>query len=261
MSTVAIVGASGVAGLELLRQTPSAFNVVGVSRRPRATQDANEWATADIETGAGLADALQGCDTVIHLATDPKRSRYVDVEGTRKLVQAAKAAGVQHLLYLSITGCDRVPFAYYEAKTEAEGIIRGGGVPYTILRATQFHEFNDSIFRRLAATPVLMPLPRAVKTQTVALSEVADHIWRRITVGPTQKIVDFVGPDIRTWGEMLPPWRAARGVTKRLLPLPIVGKTLRAFAAGAHTEAEAPCGRITWEEWLAAERADAYAGR
>lgn len=262
MTTVAIIGAAGVAGRELIRRAPAEFTIVGVSRRARShTHDEIEWAQADIESGAGLADALRNCHTVIHLATDPKRSREVDVEGTRKLLQAARTAGVRHLLYLSITGCDRVPFGYYEAKTEAEGIIRGGAVPYTILRATQFHQFNDSIFRRLAATPLLMPLPRRIKTQTVALSEVADYIWRRVVAGPTRNILDFVGPAIRTWGDMLPAWRAARRTSKPVLPLPAVGRMLRAFAAGEHTNPDAPCGRITWEEWLSADQADAYAGR
>ena len=261
MSTIAIIGAAGVAGRELIRQAPAPFSIVGVSRCARSSDDGMAWAQADLESGAGLADALRGCDSVIHLATDPKRSREVDIEGTRKLMHAAKAAGVRHLLYLSITGCDRVPFRYYEAKTAAEGIIRGGGIPYTILRATQFHQYNDSIFRRLAATPLFMPMPLRIKTQTVALSEVADYIWRRISAGPTTRILDFVGPAVRTWRDMLPAWRAARRITKPAIPLPIVGGMLRAFAAGEHTNPEAPCGRITWEEWLSADQPDAYAGR
>jgi len=257
---VAIVGASGVVGQELVRQSPG-HTLIGVSRRARRSEEGMEWMQADLESGAGLGEALQGCDAVIHLASDPKRARAIDVEGTRRLVQAAKAAGVRHLLYLSITGCDRVPFAYYEAKAEAEAAVRAGGVPHTILRATQFHEFNDALLRRMARVPLVMPVPKRVKTQTVAVSEVADYIWRRIAAGPTAKVLDFVGPTVRSWGDMLPAWRAARGVSKPVLPLPIMGGMFKAFAAGAHTNPDAPCGRITWEDWLKAERADAYAAR
>jgi uncharacterized protein YbjT (DUF2867 family) len=261
MSTVVITGASGVAGQEIIRQRPGSHAIVALSRKPRRMEDDVEWAQADLGSGGGLTEALQGSDAVVHLASDPKHSQAVDIEGTRRLAQAAQAAGVRHLLYLSITGCDRVPFAYYRAKVEAENIVRASGVPYTILRATQFHEFNDALFRRMARAPLVMPVPKRIRTQTVAVSEVADHVWRRIAAGPSAKILDFVGPAVRTWGDMLPAWRGVRGVHKPVLPLPIIGEALKAFAAGEHTDPNAPAGRITWEDWLKEERAEAYAAR
>ena len=81
-------------------------------------------------------------------------SRRVDVDGTRRLVQAARRAGDPHLVYVSIVGVDRIPLAYYRAKVDAERDVALSGLPWTTLRATQFHEFTADLLARLTRLPV-----------------------------------------------------------------------------------------------------------
>ncbi len=89
---------------------------------------------ADPAPGDGLAGAVHGVDAVVHLASAPGRgSAQPDVAATRRLVAAAHRAGVRHLVYVSIVGVDRVPLAYYRAKLAAEGVVRAGPVPFTML--------------------------------------------------------------------------------------------------------------------------------
>ena len=72
---------------------------------------------------------------------------------------------MKHLLYVSIVGIDRIPFAYYQLKREAEQVIASCGVPFSILRATQFHSFNAWLFRESARYPFVMPIPSGFHVQ------------------------------------------------------------------------------------------------
>ena len=90
-------------------------------------------------SGDGLAAAVAGVGVIVHCASDPLRPR-VDIEGTGNLLQAARTAGTSHLVHPSIVGIDRVPYRYYQAKLQAERLLQASGLPWTILRATQFHQ-------------------------------------------------------------------------------------------------------------------------
>ena len=124
-------------------------------------------AVADLITGTGLAAAVQDVDTIVHLASDSRNARAVDVEGTQRLVDEARAAAVKHLIYVSIVGIDRIPFAYYQCKLEAEQTIASCGVPFSILRATQFHSFVAFLLSEAARFPFVMPIPSGFYVQSV----------------------------------------------------------------------------------------------
>lgn len=121
---VLITGATGRLGRTLSSSLTSAGHAVtGLSRRPRPSGDV-EGRTADIATGDGLDTALDGADSVIHLASAPYRGSYTDaveIEGTRRLLDTAERAGVRHVVYTSIVGADKIPWSYFRTKTEAEG--------------------------------------------------------------------------------------------------------------------------------------------
>jgi nucleoside-diphosphate-sugar epimerase len=103
--TVLVTGASGTLGTAVLpRLVKDGHDVRPMSRRVRPG-----WVAADLLTGAGLTDAVRGVDAIVHLASSPTRTRATDVEGTRRLLAAAKTAGVRHVLFVSINGIDRIP--------------------------------------------------------------------------------------------------------------------------------------------------------
>src|SRR4051812_20851639 len=131
MRTVVVTGASGVLGQSLLSRTAAAgWRVRAVSRAEGRSSEAVEWVRADLATGAGVDAAVAGADVLIHAASSPRRDTAVtDVEGTRRLLAAARAAGVAHVVYVSIVGVDRIPLAYYRAKRDAELAVEAAGVP------------------------------------------------------------------------------------------------------------------------------------
>jgi uncharacterized protein YbjT (DUF2867 family) len=245
--TVLLTGASGTLGGAVLpRLTGAGLDVRPMSRRSRPG-----WVAADLTTGDGLAEAVQGVDAVVHLASGGGRATaQTDVEGTRRLVAAAHRAGVRHVLYVSIVGIDRVPVAYYRAKLAAEEIVRDGGVPFTNLRATQFPQLVDTI---LTASSRFGPLvtDRNVLVQPVHVDDVAQRIAAQLAAGPAGGTVEFGGPEALPLGELARRWQVARGSRRPVLPIRVPGRIGRELRAGALTTSVRPGGTVTWDDYLA----------
>lgn len=252
MTRILVTGGTGTLGRELVpRLRADGATVRVMSRRPRDGAAADvEWTRADLVAGAGLDEAVAGVDVVVHAASDPARARRADVEGTGRLLRAARAAGVRHLVYVSIVGVDRVPFAYYRHKLMSEAVVRESPVPWTILRATQFHDFVDGMFLRPAARLPLMPLPTGWRFQPVAVADVAEQLAQGARVGPTEDVHDFGGPQAWTLGDLARAWLEIREVRKRVLHLPLPGRISAALRDGGLTTPEHAMGRTGWEEWV-----------
>lgn len=251
---VLVTGGSGSLGRVLVRALAGAGHAARVMSRRERTEAAPagvEWARADLFTGEGLDAAVEGVDAVVHAASDPRRAEAVDVRGTRRLAEAALAAGVSHLVYISIVGVDEIPLGYYRRKLAAEQIIATSGVPYSVLRATQFHSLVDFLLSKAARVPLLMPLPTDLKFRSVDESEVAGRLAACVDAGPRGRLPDFGGPSVLSLGEMARAWKAARGVGKRVVHLPIPGAVAAAFRAGKNTAPAGERGVTGWEEWLA----------
>ena len=168
--------------------------------------------------------------------------------------EAAEAAGVKHLVYISIVGIDRIPYVYYKAKVAAEETIKAGAVPWTILRATQFPELLDRVLR--ASREPLVFVPGSISFQPVDSGEVAERLAQLATSAPAGMLEDFGGPEVLTTKELAQAWLARRGMRKRLVSLPIPGKAGRGFRAGYHLCPDHRQGRWTWSDWIGR----AYAG-
>jgi uncharacterized protein YbjT (DUF2867 family) len=262
--TVLVTGASGNLGSAVLpRLVKDGYDVRGMSRRSRPG-----WAAADLATGEGLAEAVEGVDAIVHLASSPTKTRNTDVEGTRRLVVAAKSAGVRHILFVSIIGVDRVPLPYYQRKVEAEAVLRAGGVPFTILRAAQFPDLIDSMLTGLSKLgPVL--IDRNMLAQPVAVEDVADRIAGLLagppagdiagpSVGgvagpPGGGIVELGGPRAERMETLAREWLRARGSKRPVWSIRIPGRFGREVRAGALTTTAVPAGTRTWRDYLEAK--------
>nr|MBA2240388.1 NAD(P)H-binding protein [Solirubrobacterales bacterium] len=153
---IAVIGGTGEAGAPTVAAlVRRGAQVVVVSRRPPAISGV-EHRVADIATGEGLRAALEGAECVVHAANGRRNAAEVLIGGTERLFEAAEAAAVSHLAFISIVGCERVPFRYHRVKAEQERLIAASPVPWTVLRATQFHSLVASLFdatRRFGTLP------------------------------------------------------------------------------------------------------------
>lgn len=223
-----------------------------LSRResPEALPDGAEWARGDLVTGEGLEAAVRGADVVLHAASDPRGDPVaVDVDGTRRLLGAARRDAVHHLVYPSIVGIDRLPYSYYRAKLRAERAIERSGVPYTILRITQFHSFVEEMLAALPAPPLLF-LPTSVLVQSIAVREVAGILLERVSRGPAGRASDVGGPEVLSLGGMARSWIRIQGRRRLVVPLPLPGRLMRALREGHATAPDRKVGVETWEGWL-----------
>lgn len=255
MTRVLVTGGTGSLGRELVpRLARAGFTVRVMSRRAGESNAAGdvEWATADLVTGAGVAEAVKDVDVIHHAASSPlKKTHQTDVDGTQKLIEAGRAAGVSNFYYISIVGIDKIRYAYYDAKLAAEKVIEASGAPHTILRATQFHPLLDTFLSTLFKRGPLLFLPPNISFQLIDVGEVADHMVATTSATAGGRLADIGGPQVQTLQEIAKAWKKARGGTIISVPVPGFGPA-KAMAGGANCTPENRRGKITWDQWLAA---------
>jgi uncharacterized protein YbjT (DUF2867 family) len=244
-----VTGGTGVLGRRVVERLESA----GLRARVFSRRESGTF-RGDLLTGEGLEPAVQGVDTIIHCASSPfRKARQVDVEGTGRLIEAATRAGVSHLVYISIVGIDRAAsYPYYRIKLDAERVVESSPVPYTILRATQFHDLVLMAMRFLNRLPV-MPIPKGFLGQPIDAGEVAGRMVEIALSGPAGRLPDIGGPEVRTLADVARSYLEIKGRRRRIYGVPVPGKTARAFREGALVCPDQAYGRICWEDFLRSE--------
>lgn len=238
MSVIVVTGAtSGPGGPLVERLRARGHEVRALSRRPGEGR-----IVADLATGTGLDLALAGADVVVHLATNRKR----DLPDTQRLLAAAHTAGAGHLVYLSIVGVDRIPYGYYVDKLGNEKAIEASGIPFTILRATQFHSFPGEILQ-LTGGRFFVDL----RIQPIGVEDVAERLAELATGAPAGRAADIGGPEILEGRDILGRLQRAGRAKKRVFFLSLPGKTFAAFRAGHHLAGLPGAGVQTFDAWLA----------
>lgn len=253
MGRTLVTGATGTLGQALCpRLVAAGHEVRAASRSPPA--DGNlDWVELDLADGAGVEAALADVDIVVHTATAPQGdSETVDVEGTKRLLAAADDAGVSNFVYPSIVGIDDIPFSYYQHKLAAEEAIESSGVPATIVRLTQFHQFVDELLGSIARLPV-WPLPTKFRVQPIHVGEAAAALVEHATPEPGGRVPVVGGPEVHTVGELAAAYRSERGLRRLIVRLPIPGAVAGEFRDGDATCPDRRVGTVTWAEWLTEE--------
>lgn len=260
---VLVTGATGQLGRDFIRAALAANHAVrALSRRERPADESGvEWVKGDLAGGDGLSAACDGIDAIVHLASDPPNAAIADVEGTRRLLDAARPAGVRHFVYMSIAGIDRIPLEYYRHKLAVEKIVEGSGVPYTILRCSQFHSLIDERLRGFARLPLAIIVPAGFKVQSIATEDVAEELVAVLAKPPQGRAPDLAGPEPMTLAEAARIWRSARRMRKAVLAVPVFGGLAAGFRAGHNTVPDRPRGTITWRAWLARNAPPAHRAR
>ncbi|MEO6503415.1 MAG: NAD(P)H-binding protein [Jatrophihabitantaceae bacterium] len=238
---VAVAGGTGLLGQHLVALLRQAGTEPVVLARSRGI---------DITTGAGLDAALAGAEVVIDVSNvatlSKKRSVRFFTAGTTRLLQAGARAGVRHHLALSIVGIDQVGWGYYAGKLSQEGLIRNGELPWTVLRATQFHEFAEQLLARSPGPLVMVP---RLGVQPVAACEVAARLVE-LALGPAVGMApELAGPQVRELVELVRQVVGARGQRRLVVPVPIPSAAARSGLLPAG-QSDYTRGIQSFEDWL-----------
>ncbi|MGH3243588.1 MAG: SDR family oxidoreductase [Spirillospora sp.] len=247
-SQILVTGGTGTLGRQvvpLLRDAGREMRVL--SRRAREPRDGVGYVVGDVLKNEGIEAALDGAETVLHLAGGNKG----DDVAARNLVRAASRADVRHLVLISVIGADRVPLTFLRTQLEAERAVADSGVPWTALRAAQFHDLVLKVLRMLAKSPVV-PAPRGVRFQPVDPRDVAERLVELVLGEPAGLVPDLAGPKVCELSELTRGYLRAAGKRRLLVPVRIPGKLGRAYRDGDNLTLEgATLGTRTWEEFLA----------
>ncbi|ART72007.1 epimerase [Mycobacterium dioxanotrophicus] len=245
---VLVTGATGTLGHHVVPEVTAAGHPVrALSRRERVGYTGVHWCQGDLTRGAGLDAALDGVDVVIHCATQPTGSK--DVTATENLLAAASRAGVEHIVYISIVGIDRIPLPYYKAKLRAEEALAASRIGHTVLRATQFHELIEKIFAVQRFSPVLWAL-RGVRFQPIDTRDVAVRLAELVDVPPAGRVPDIGGPAVHDHNELGRMYLAARGSRRHVFSLTLGGRVVAGYKTGANLVPENAVGTTTFQDYL-----------
>jgi uncharacterized protein YbjT (DUF2867 family) len=256
-SPVLVTGGTGTLGrLVVQRLRALDCDVRVLSRHSRERADGVEFVSGDLATDDSIEAAVAGAEIIVHCAG----SSSGDEDKTRRLVRALSPAQVRHLVYISVVGADKVPvtsgldramFGYFASKRAAERVVAESGLPWTTLRATQFHDLMLMAIQQVTRLPVV-PVPSGFRFQPVDTSDVAGRLVQLALGAPAGLVPDIAGPRIYSFANLVRAYLRARGMRRLIVPVPLPGKAAQAVRKGAILAPDQAGAGRTWEEFLAA---------
>lgn len=242
---ITVIGGSGLIGTNLAnRLRQGGHDVVAASPK----------SGVDTITGEGLAEALAGAEVVVDVANSPSFEDraaldFFETSG-RHLLAAEAAAGCKHHVALSIVGCDRLPESgYMRAKVAQEDLIKASGIPYTILRSTQFFEFISGIVESGADGDVVRLSPALL--QPVAADDVAAALADLVMAPPANGAIEIAGPEPLPLDQLAREHLAAHGDKRRVIADVRAGYFGAELNDGSLTPGNHPrLGSTRFQDWL-----------
>lgn len=253
MSHVLVTGATGTLGRHViarLRKRRHQVRLLSPHHLPDPSSPL-QTVVGDLATGAGLLAATAGVAAIVHCASDFAAPQRTDVDGTRLLLEAARAGDSPHVIYISIVGVDRTPFPYYRAKRDAELLVAHSGLPWTILRATQFHGYVAYLLQSWGADALPeVSVPAGLRFQSIDVGEVADRLVARVESGPAGHVPDLGGPQILSIEAMAQSYLRRHGRPATIHTVDPVDDLLAMMRTGIILTPDHADGQLTWEQYL-----------
>lgn len=256
--TILVAGGTGHLGQDLVRRLVSQGRSVRLFSKNPGTDKTVQWAAGDLATGHGLTEGMRGIDTVLHAATlSPIAKRgvrlvdfftspsSVDVDGTRRLLEASDAARVEHFLFVSIVGLDDSSLPYARVKLAGERLVRESSLPWSVVRAAPFYYLMAQMLEGMRWLPI-WPLPTAL-CNPVDTADVANYLADCLDDGKRGMREEIGGPETMSFSEFGRQFKRARGLHRLVAPVPVSEKTGRRMG---FVKTDGRRGMKTWSTWL-----------
>jgi uncharacterized protein YbjT (DUF2867 family) len=203
-------------------------------------------------TGEGLQN-LHDANVVIHCASNPKDAQNTDIIGTGNLIKTLDQAKIRHFINVSIVGVDKTDYPYYKVKTTVEDLVSESGLPFTTLRATQFHDLVLNMICSFETDDGNILIPAGMKFQSIEVNEVALRLAELTEEQPSRRLPNIGGPEVLSIEEMVKSWLNVSGKTYSIKAEPIEGARYDLFRSGVNLCPDSKYGSIKWKEFLASQ--------
>lgn len=257
MARVLVVGGTGLAGRAIAGEAVERGHDVVVASRRVPDDDGPAYvpgavyATADLVTGDGLEEAVDGVDVLIDASNGTGReASHTFMAGSQNLLHTAARFGVGHAVLLSIVNVDRSGYGYYRAKAAQERAYHDSPIESRIVRTTQFHDFLASMFASGARMGVI-PAFTKVRFQTIAVADVARILLDAAEgSGPSNATRTVGGPRIQTSRALAEAWKAATGSRAVIAGVRQAGALGASWRAGENLAPDQAIDGLDFEGWL-----------
>jgi uncharacterized protein YbjT (DUF2867 family) len=258
MSRVLVVGGTGLAGRAVTAEAIGRGHEVVVAARRVPDDDAPQYVngaayvTADLVTGAGLEEAVDGVDVIVDTSNAAgKQAARVFAHGAQNLVHTAARFGVHRAVLLSIVGVDHSAFAYYRAKAAQERAYLESPLDTRIVRATQFHDFVTAIFDRGRPLGAVLS-PTGTRFQPIAVADVASVLLDAAEgAGEPSGVTHVGGPRVESARSLAEQWKRGSGTRRFILPVRLGGALGATWRAGRNLVPEhAVSGGLAYGDWI-----------
>jgi len=264
MSRVLVVGGTGLAGRAVTAEAIERGHEVVVAARRVPDDDADQYVngaayvTADLVTGDGLEEAVDGVDVIIDTSNATgKQAQHVFATGAQNLVHTAARFGVHRAVLLSIVGVDRSAYGYYRAKAAQERAYLDSPLDARVVRATQFHDFVTAIFDRGRPLGALVA-PTGTRFQPIAVGDVARTLVDVAEgAGEPGGIINVGGPTVESARSLAEQWKRGSGTRRFIMPVRLGGALGATWRAGRNLAPEhAVDDGLGYGAWVSATSGD-----
>jgi uncharacterized protein YbjT (DUF2867 family) len=252
MNKILITGGTGKLGQELSKQLIEKgfeVNILSSGKNPGVPYY-TKIHSGDLTDISSLNDAVSNSDIIIHCASNPRNSRIVDIEGTKNLLEIALQKQIKHFIYISIVGVDKSSFPYYQSKFEVEKMIQESNLPFSILRATQFHDMILDRFIKPFEEEGSLKIPQEMKFQSIATEDVAEKLVSLTIESATNAVEIISGPEIFAIEQMSQIYLEVSGRTGKIEPSLYDQEIHELFRSGVNLCSDCKSGKITWKNFL-----------